>query len=521
MEYGFKAEKVARSLGDSSQTLTTIYNRIGITYYNLEDELNALEFFKKGLAVAVRNNDEDGTLYLTGNVLNILLLRKRSIAKSMLPELDSIVTRGSAKSIKPIPYSEICRTYLHVGNAGRAKFFLDQLLEFQKSKPLSPSEEMPVYRAAYEYYYYLKDFRTARRYLDQEAVLAHRSLDTRRLQGIYQSRYKLDSVDGNYKSAFENLKKFKTYTDSTAANKARNELQTLTVRYQLEMKNDEIKLKSDNIKLLTKDNDAQKALLHRADVIRNITIAAIVLLIMLLAALYSRWNANRRNSIIIANKNQRLEQLVREKEWLVKEIHHRVKNNLQTIISLLETQAAFLRDDALSAVLDSQHRIHAMSLIHQKLYLVDTSTSIDMRPYVEELVHYLADSFDPNAKIEIALDVDHVLLDVSRAIPVGLIVNEAVTNAMKYAYLNRETGVLQVSLKQSPGKRIELRIQDDGIGMPPTMDNVRPSSLGMRLMKGLANEISGELAIESRHGTAVSLIFPLNEPIVTTPERPF
>lgn len=247
---------------------------------------------------------------------------------------------------------------------------------------------------------------------------------------------------------------------------ARTELQNLTVRYQLEKKNDEIKLKSDNIRLLTKDNDTQKALVQRANMIRNITIAAIILLALLLAALYSRWTANRRNSVIIANKNQRLEQLVREKEWLVKEIHHRVKNNLQTIISLLETQAAFLHDDALSAVLDSQHRIHAMSLIHQKLYLVDSSTSIDMRTYIQELVHYLGDSFDVGDKIELSLDVDNIFLDVSRAIPVGLIVNEAVTNTMKYAFSDRNAGQLKVSLKQLHDNRIELQIQDNGIGLP-------------------------------------------------------
>lgn len=514
LKYGFQAEKVARALGDSSQTLCTIYNRIGMTYFYLGERNNALEFFRKGLAVALRNNDETGIVYLTGNIINKVLVNNPSLVKSMLPELDKIVTSGSRKIFKPITFSDICRTYLMVGNAQRAKFFMDKLFEFQKSKPLSPMEDIAVYRAAFEYYFYVKDFTTARSYLEKEVILATKSLQPRSLQAVYRSLYRLDSANGNYKSALENHKRFKVYTDSSAANIARSELQTLSVRYQLEKKNDEIKLKSDNIRLLTKDNDAQKSLIQRANTIRNITIAASILLILLLAALYSRWAANRKNSVIIGNKNQRLEQLVREKDWLVKEIHHRVKNNLQTIISLLETQAAYLQDEALSAVLDSQHRIHAMSLIHQKLYLVDNSTSIDMRTYVEELVHYLEDSFDTADKIVACLDVDSIQLEVSRAIPVGLIVNEAVTNAMKYAFPDSQAGQLSVSFTQLPDKIAELKIEDNGIGLPAGFDNMRPSSLGMRLMKGLAKEIGGQLFIESHKGTSVCLTFPMTESIL-------
>ncbi|GGM96611.1 hypothetical protein GCM10010967_32900 [Dyadobacter beijingensis] len=511
LQYGLDAERIALSLGDSSITLCTIYNRIGMTYYYLGDLENALIFFRKGLANAIANKYQDGVIYLTSNIINKILVRNKKLIGTMLPDLDRALTAGPTEIFRAVIYSEICKTYLLVGNTERAKFFLDRLFLFQKTNQLNDPENIYVYRAAFEYYFQLRDFKTARGFLEKETVLAERVEDIRRLQAVYRSAYMLDSISGNFLSAFNNYKKFKVMSDSLAANNTRSELQTLTVRYQLEKKNDEIKLKSDNIQLLTRDNKAQTALLQRADTIRNITIFAVAVLVLLLAALYSRWAANRKNSAIIAGKNTKLEQLVREKDWLVKEIHHRVKNNLQTIISLLESQALYLKDGALEAVLDSQHRVFAMSLIHQKLYLVENSSTINMQVYIEELAGYLNESFGTRGKVFISTRIDEISLDVSYAIPVGLIVNEAVTNAIKYAFPGHRDGQLVIVFRQLSTGTVSLTIRDDGVGLPADVNVWEAKSLGMRLMVGLANEIGGELSIDGSNGTLISLIFSLKD----------
>ena len=129
--------------------------------------------------------------------------------------------------------------------------------------------------------------------------------------------------------------------------------------------------------------------------------------------------------------------MLAEKEWWLKEVHHRVKNNLHTIICLLESQAMYLEKDALQAIEKSQHRIYAMSLIHQKLYQNEDLQVIDMSVYLEEFIGYLKDSFDTQG-IDFIIHVDPVQLNLQQAIPVALIINEGVTNAIKYAFENRK-----------------------------------------------------------------------------------
>ncbi len=136
----------------------------------------------------------------------------------------------------------------------------------------------------------------------------------------------------------------------------------------------------------------------------------------------------------ITQKNEALEQLVTEKEWLLKEVHHRVKNNLHTVICLLESQAAYLESDARQANEVSQQRIYTMSLIHQKIYQSEDIKSIDMSVYLPEFIQYLDDSFGNNLRIHFEVDIDPVQLDISQAVPVALIINEAVTNSIKYAF---------------------------------------------------------------------------------------
>ena len=146
-----------------------------------------------------------------------------------------------------------------------------------------------------------------------------------------------------------------------------------------------------------------------------------------------------------------------EKEWLLKEIHHRVKNNLQIVISLLNTQSAYVdNEDALLAIQNSQHRMHAMSLIHQKLYQSDNLANIDMSWYIYELISYMRECFDTDNKINFVLDTEKVYLDVAQAVPLGLIINEAISNAIKYAFPADRKGAVKIVLKNIGYNNYEL-----------------------------------------------------------------
>jgi two-component sensor histidine kinase len=212
----------------------------------------------------------------------------------------------------------------------------------------------------------------------------------------------------------------------------------------------------------------------------------------------------------IKQTNNTLQHLVEEKEWLLKEIHHRVKNNLQTVVSLLESQSYYLEKDALSAVQSSQHRVYAMSLIHQKLYRNENPGTINMSVYLPELVQYLSDSFNVKQRIRFQLRIDEINLDVSQAIPLGLILNESITNAIKYAFSTPDNNEIVIRMDQTKNTQIELSISDNGIGLPEGLRGQNSSTLGLKLINGLTEDIGGVLTIKSEKGTTILVRFAPN-----------
>lgn len=216
----------------------------------------------------------------------------------------------------------------------------------------------------------------------------------------------------------------------------------------------------------------------------------------------------------INNKNLSLHRLVEEKEWLLREIHHRVKNNLHTITSLLESQSAYLKDEALKAVKDSQHRVFAMSLIHQRLYNTDSNvTTIDMQSYLTDLVNYLKDSLDHGGDCQIRIDSAPLSLDVSIALPIGLVLNEGITNSIKHAFPNKKGGIIDISMLPDKNNNWLFRIKDNGRGLPDNFDIDSTQSLGVRLMKGLSEDIVASFSIQSDNGTCLTIELNIDKSI--------
>jgi two-component sensor histidine kinase len=230
---------------------------------------------------------------------------------------------------------------------------------------------------------------------------------------------------------------------------------------------------------------------------------------IIVALLYRQNRLKQKSNEVITQKNDELQELLIEKEWLVKEIHHRVKNNLQVIMSLLDSQAQYINNEAaLHAVHDNLRRVHAMALIHQKLYLTDNISSIDMPVYINELLLYARDSFDDGERVKIEQSVASLELDVSQAIPLGLIINECVVNAIKYAFPGGRKGIVRVELYLDENSYIELHISDNGIGLPPELDPKAHRSLGLDLMQGLTQQLNGTFHMENNNGLHIKIRFP-------------
>ena len=203
----------------------------------------------------------------------------------------------------------------------------------------------------------------------------------------------------------------------------------------------------NEITVLNQKNQLQQNRLDRAKLVKNFTIGGIVLLFIIMGLLYRQYRHKQQSNKVILHKNEQLQHFLTEKEWLVKEIHHRVKNNFHIVASLLEIQSSYLKNkEALSAIKESQHRIHSMSIIHQKLYQSETLSTIHMPEYIYELVEYLRESYAIRENIRFDLQIENIELNHASAITLGLILNEAITNAIKYAFAKTEDGKISISL---------------------------------------------------------------------------
>jgi len=204
-----------------------------------------------------------------------------------------------------------------------------------------------------------------------------------------------------------------------------------------------------------------------------------------------------------------------EKETLLKEIHHRVKNNLQTVSSLLDLQAESITEPkSLEAFRSSQSRIKSMALIHERLYKSENLAKIKAYEYIKNLIEYLEGTYHSSSReIEITTELKDLYLNLDVAIPCGLIINELVTNSMKYAFPHNQKGNIKVSLLSDNEKNLILSIMDNGVGIPLNFKTLNPQSLGLELVKLMVKQLNGTMAIDGTAGTKISITFP--QPSVT------
>ena len=226
----------------------------------------------------------------------------------------------------------------------------------------------------------------------------------------------------------------------------------------------------------------------------------------------TRANQALRNEMLERTQIQaELRNSLQDKEVLLKEIHHRVKNNLQIISSLFNLQARKVKDaNTLEILHDSQNRVRSMALIHEKLYHSDNLAQVDFSEYVKSLAHSLLQSYKNNkVAIDVHFELDAISLPIETATPCGLIFNELVTNALKYAFPNEKKGNIWIEARQTSPNGFTLRIADDGVGLPPGLDLKTVGTLGLQLVTNLVNQLDGTLEIENKNGVAYTISFQL------------
>ena len=205
---------------------------------------------------------------------------------------------------------------------------------------------------------------------------------------------------------------------------------------------------------------------------------------------------------------EKITQSLKEKEVLLKEVHHRVKNNMQVISSILNLQSSYVRDNyALNLLKECQNRIKSMAFIHESLYQSKNFESVNFSEYVTTLSKNLVHTYSINTKkIKLILTLDNLMLNLDTSIPCGLIINEIISNSLKYAFPDNRDGIIFVNLRVVNNK-VNIEVGDNGVGIPDSVDIKNTQTLGLQLVDTLVEQINGTIKLSRNKGTIFSIEF--------------
>ncbi|MFL5745710.1 MAG: histidine kinase dimerization/phosphoacceptor domain -containing protein [Niastella sp.] len=485
-----------------------MYGELALVYDELGRIEESSQWYRKTLDKRIERKAERAIIFRTAGFL-IRQLIKLKKSREALALMDSLVAAGPPQT--PFDKVVVAQNFAYCFDALKQhpqaeKYFLAMTL-YLKDAPWMPEQVSMCNMDVGRFYLQLRQFKKAHIYLDTALTyrIHDRLVDQKEL---FQMLFTADSALGNYTAAIKDLQQYQFLNDSIYNERKSRQIEELTIQYETQKKEQSIRL-LENEKLLQKTE-----LTKEKNTTRWIAGATLLLVVIIgLLVNYSRLK-QRTNSELqeqqkqIEKKNISLQQLVAEKEWLVREIHHRVKNNFHMVMGLLRTQAAYLQsEEAIQAVTESSQRIQAMSLVHQKLYQSENLSAINMVDYIHELIDYLKDSFHTGNTIRFNLQIDPVTFTVSHCVPVGLILNEAVTNAIKHAFPGKKEGIIDISLRSLAPNHFLLAIKDNGVGLPAAFDPANQTSMGMKLMRGLSDDLDATFQVNNNSGTQITLDF--------------
>jgi two-component sensor histidine kinase len=294
---------------------------------------------------------------------------------------------------------------------------------------------------------------------------------------------------GNMNQSLAAFKKFHELTQRVFTSEADQRIAQLQTEMEVTQKESTISL--------------QMAKLKQQATIQVFILILTGLMIIFMFFLYRVFIRRKKYSLLLEKQNK-------EKEFLLKEIHHRVKNNLETISSLLSLQTAQIDNQEFQNIMaDSQNRVHSMGMIHQNLYQGENMAAIEMKQYFRDLGGYIIDSFDATDRISFDCAMETFELDVDRAIPIGLIVNELITNSLKYAFPDNRNGKITISLTETDS-HLFLKVCDDGVGFDGST-GIKGTGFGTQLVKLLTKQLDGNMALITSRGTEVIFEFQISK----------
>ncbi|MCB9081753.1 MAG: tetratricopeptide repeat protein [Lewinellaceae bacterium] len=324
------------------------------------------------------------------------------------------------------------------------------------------------------------------------------------LESTYLARKaQVEEALGNFQGALATWNAQRILADSLQRAEQQALVRKLDARYQSALKDQEIAG-------LNRANDLKTLQLEQAARLRMFFIIALLLVAIIAGLAFRQARYRSKTNEQLEMQKATISRSLEEKENLLREIHHRVKNNLQIVSSLLSLQTQHVESTkAQEALIEGQNRVKAMALIHQNLYRESDMVGVPANEYIEELSYNLLETYRTDNDINLALDLEPVSLDVDRIIPLGLVLNELLTNSLKYAFPDQRAGRIAIDLhRKSDG--LHLTVADNGIGLPRQLDWQVTDTLGFRLVRAFVKKMNATLEVghTAGGGTQINMIIP-------------
>ena len=485
-----EASRLVDELKVKDLTKHFVYWHQALLFYRIKDFEKAKFYFLKTNELIVNN---DNLRFRNAECLvNLgeteLQLGNKKEARKILRQAITEMQNSALKSKLVQAYMALAQSYLEKETIQLCKTNLDSAAIYF---PFNRFQELvDDWNLTYaEYWLVNKNTGKAKEHLDKVEPRTLRKL------GILNTYYKLTN---NFQAANLALEAFITVRDSS--DRKHQELQVQRIESEFNRKEQDFKIES-----LMFYSEAQNRNLKTKNIVLLIGAAMLILLTALIALIFKANKRNKNNRVLLADKNAKLSSTLSQNQLLIKEIHHRVKNNLQVIASLLSMQARKVTDDETkNALKSSKTRVQSMSILHRNLYEGENLKEVRIENYMEQLVENIISTYTIADDIQFELDIDPLAMDVDAMIPLGLISNEIICNAVKHAFVGRKKGKLFVSLKERENEII-LTIQDDGVGFQGDRLPVREGSLGNRLINSLIQRLDAQMEISGKNGVKYAI----------------
>lgn len=461
----------------------------------LEDYDKANRYGEQAHQIARKHN------YKLNQKLLALLRGRIALYNQDYEKADSLMQIALAQYKKEKAFKDIFTTYIHLSNSALSQqnttlcsTYLDSAQNYNQHA-LNDYILGKYFLIQSRNHLVKNNYELASRSLDSLQKYLQKSQNIYLKEGYWWTKAELARKRKDYENSLRYFELYHETRDSLLAFKTKGKIYDLESKYQHEEQEKEIEL------LKTKNELISVKLRHESweKIAMAIVTFISLLFLVFLAVTYFKVKA----------KNQLIRKTAAQKDLLLKEIHHRVKNNLQLISSLLNLQSRYIKDEKARQVsMEGKTRVRAMSLIHQSLYQKDDLINLSIKDYFKKLVKELFDIYHvKNDEIIVDYKIEDMDLDVDRVIPLGLIFNELMTNILKYAFQGKENGKVEVKLKKTNSDLI-LEVSDNGIGMEEKQIDERKDSFGFTLIEALLSKWKGQLIIRSQNGTQVQIVIP-------------